>query len=190
MFSRSKLAFTNEAVFEKEFKPAIDQAFCVVSKMMWMNRINIDGTIDADQAVFLRKYEIWSYVYYMFYHNHSTLDMFAGMKSEENGKANALLFYETVAKMVDNQFVNESLAKGKIVGFDVNTLIYFVNIVVQKFGQDLTNPVVQYLQKIVSSPETVEKLRKFSLITGRPPGNVELVTGDAVEEADIKVILK
>jgi len=190
MFSKAKLAFTNEAVFEKEFKPAIDTAFCVVSKMMWLSRINIDGTIDADQAVFLKKYEIWSYIYYLFYHNHSTLDMFASMKSDDNGKANALLFYKTVAETVDNQFINESIAKGKIVGFDVNTLIYFVNVIVQRFGEDLTNPVVQYLQKIVNSPETIEKLRKFSLITGRAPGNVQVVTGNAVKNADIKITLK
>jgi hypothetical protein len=112
------------------------------------------------------------------------------MKSDDNGKANALLFYKTVAETVDNQFINESIAKGKIVGFDVNTLIYFVNVIVQRFGEDLTNPVVQYLQKIVNSPETIEKLRKFSLVTGRAPGNVQVVTGNAVKNADIKITLK
>lgn len=190
MFVKAKLSFANEAVFEKDFKPTIDHAFCVVSKMMWLNRINIDGTIDMEQATLLRKYEIWSYIYYLFYNNHSTLDLFASMKSEDNGKANALLFYKAVAGKVKNQFIDEAMAKNKLVAFDVNTLIYFVNMVVQEYGADLTNPVVQYLQRIVSNPETIEKLRQFTLVTGKYPGNVQVVKGDALNSADIKVVIK
>jgi hypothetical protein len=190
MFARAKLSFMNQAVFEKEFKSSIDNAFCVVSKMMWLNRINVDGTINMDQATLLKKYELWSYIYYLFYHNHSTLDVFSAMKSEDNGKANAVLFYKTVATVVDNQFIKQSMDNGKFVAFDVNTLIYFVNTVVQKYGEDLTNPVVQYLQRIVNSPETIEKIRKFTLLTGKQPGNVEIVKGELVGDADIKVEIK
>lgn len=190
MFVKARLSFANDAVFEKDFKPTIDNAFCVVSRLMWLQRINVDGTIDMDQATLLKKYEIWSYIYYLYYHNHSTLDIFAKMKSEDNGKASALLFYKAVAEKVNNQFIEESLAKNKLVPFDVNTLIYFVNLIVQEYGEDLTNPVIQYLQRIVKDPDTIEKIRKFSLVTGRPPGNVEVVTGDGVNTADIKVVIK
>lgn len=172
MFKRAKLSFGNQAVFEKDFKPAIDNAFCVVSKMMWFNRINIDGSINMEQSAFLKKHELWSYIYYLYYYNHSSLDVFSKMKNQDNGKASAYLFWSVVADVVQNQFALEN--KEKTVPFDANTLIYFVNLMVQKYGEDLTNPVVQYLRQLVNNPQALAQLQKFTVVTGRPPGSFEM----------------
>lgn len=186
MFKKSKLSFKNKLVFEKDFQPTIDKAFCVVAKMMFFNRINVDGTINVEQASYLKKYEVWSYIYYLYYYNNSSVEEFAMMKNKENGKANAILFYKSVQGVVQNQFVNND----EIVPFDVNTLVYFINVVCQKYGDNLRNPVVDYLRAIVNNKETMAQLKNFTLVTGKNPGNVVVVTKpEEVANANIKVTL-
>lgn len=184
MFKKSKLTFKNIAVFERKFKPYIETAFCVVSKMMFFDRINVDGTINPEQAGYLSKYELWSYIYYLFYYNNSTVGEFMEMKDTKSGKANALKMYTVVKEVVDNQFVSGE----DVVPFDVNTLIYFINIVCQKYGVDLRNPIVDYLQKILSSKETITAISKLSLVTGQKNGNIKVVTDpNDLGNANIKI---
>lgn len=186
-FKKSELSFRNKTVFEKDFRANIDKTFCVVSKMMFMNRLNVDGSINIDQVGFLKKYELWSYIYYLYYYNNTSLEEFAGMKNRENGKANALLFYKNVSSVVDNQFISN----GEIMPLDVNTLAYFVNLMVRKYGADMRNPVIDYLRHILNSPEAIDKIRQFTLSTGMKPGNVTIVSNPQdVDKADIKVLWK
>ena len=184
MFKKSKLTFKNSAVFEKRFKPFIDTVFCVVSKMMFFDRINVDGTVNPEQAGYLNKYELWSYIYYLFYYNNSTVGEFMEMKDTKTGKANAFKMYTVVKEVVDNQFVDGE----DIVPFDVNTLIYFINIVTQKYGPDLRNPIVDYLQKILASKEAMTSINKFSIVTGQKDGNIVVVSNPSnIENANIKI---
>jgi hypothetical protein len=184
MFKKAGLSFKNKLVFEKDFKPSVDNSFCVVSKMMFFNRINIDGTINVDQASFLKKYELWSYIYYLYYYNNSSVEEFVDMKNSKDGKANAVLMYKVVQKVVDNQFIKE----GEIVPFDVNTLVYFINVITQRYGENLRNPVVDYLRKLVNNKDAMDQIRQFSLVTGRQPGNVVMVTDPKdMQNANIKV---
>lgn len=160
MFTKFKLSFTSAVVFEKEFKPSIDNAFCVVSRMMFLNMINIDGSINEEQVGLLKVYELWSYIYYLYYYNHSSVETFAAMKDEKDGKASALLFYETVRGEVDNPFVGSD----EILPLDVNTLAYFINKMVHTYGKNMRNPVVDYLKEIVrrimDNQSIVERLNK------------------------------
>jgi hypothetical protein len=186
MFKKSKLSFKNILVFEKGFRPSIDNSFCVVSKMMFFNRINVDGTINVDQASYLRKRDLWSYIYYLYYYNNSSVEEFAMMKNKTNGKANAVLFYKSVQNIVQNQFINND----EILPFDVNTLIYFINVICQKYGVNLRNPVVDYLRAIMNNKDAIAQLQNFTLVTGRNPGNVVVVTKpEEIANANIKVNL-
>lgn len=184
MYKKSELTFKSLIVFGRYFKPYIDHSFCIVSKMMFMNKINIDGTINDDQAGYLKRHDLWSYIYYLYYHNNSSVEEFVQMKNKETGKASALLMYKVVQAVVQNQFI----ANDDIIPFDVNTLIYFINVITQKYGENLRNPVVDYLRNILSNKDAVESIRKFAIRTGVTSGNVVLVTDPKeVDNANIKV---
>jgi len=181
MFTKARLSFAHKLVFEKDFKPNIERAFCVVSRMMFEDRINIDGTINMEQAGYLKKWQLWSYIYYLYYYNNSSVEEFVTMKNPKNGKANAVLFYESVRKVIQNQYIGQD----EITPFDVNSLIYFINVVSQKYGEDMKNPVVDYLRKILRSKSAVDQISKFTLVTGTKEGQVQLVNKE--ENANIKV---
>jgi hypothetical protein len=154
--------------------------------MLFNNRINVDGSIDVENAGFLKKYQLWSYIYYLYYFNNSSVEEFVMMKNKENNKAKAVLFYEVVKSVVQNQFVNTE----EIVSFDVNSLVYFINVIVHKYGINLRNPVIDYLRQLMSNKETVAKLRNFTLVTGKDADGVTLVTApENVKNANIKVKL-
>lgn len=178
MYQKKKLAFTNRVVFEK-FSPAIDKCFCVVSKMMFANRINIDGSINMEQAGFLKKSDLWSYIYYLYYYNNTSVEEFASMRDEEKGKASALRFYEVVKAVVQNRFVAEE----RIIPLDVNTLIFFINSIVHKYGEDMKNPVVDYLKSFLDKHRDMVRLNKLSVVTGRE--NVEVAKN--ASNANVKV---
>lgn len=184
---KSRLTFGTQAVFER-FTPAVDAAFCVVSRMMFFDKIEVDGTIREADLSRLRVGELWSYIYYLYYYNSSSVEEFVRMKEGgeglNKGKASALLFYRSVQKEVSNQFVGDE----DIVPFDVNTLAYFINKVILRYGVNLRNPIVDYLKRIMDSKEAMERIRRFTLVTGRQPGNVVVVTDPKeVAEADIRV---
>lgn len=186
MYQKSKLSFKNQTIFEKAFRPNIDKAFCVVSKMMFFNTINVDGSINPEKESQLHKYELWSYIYYLYYYNNTSVEEFARMKNPDNGKANAVRFYRSVQEVVQNSFVPDD----KILPFDVRTLSFFINTLIHKYGNDLRNPVVDYLQQLLNNKEAMAQLKKFTLVTGQPPGNVSIVTDPQnVRRSNIRVTL-
>jgi hypothetical protein len=191
MFEKAKLTFKDPAVFEKDFKTNVDTSFCIISKMLFNNRINIDGSIDLHQGGFLRKYELWSYIYYLYYYNNSSVEEFVKMKNPQTGKASALLFYESVRDVVDNQFIE----KDDIVSMDVNTLIYFINFMVHKYGDNLRNPVVDYLKQLVYrmsfDSSFIKKLKGVSVVTGNDDVDIKIVTKpEDINSSNIKVVIK
>lgn len=173
MFIKKKLAFNNVLIFEKQFKADFDKSFCVVSKMMIKDVLNIDGSIDIVKTGDLKKYELWSYIYYLYYFNNTTIEEFALMKDNDNkGKASAVKFYEVVRNTVNNQFVPHD----SFIPLDVNTLSYFINILIHKYENNLTNPIVNYLQKILNRKPDMIKLGKLAITTGNSGKNVEFIT--------------
>lgn len=141
--------------------------------MLFENHINIDGTINVDTASLLRKYEIWSYIYYLYYYNHSVIQEFADMKNAKTGKASAMQFYDVVRRVVQNPLIPET--SDNVVPFDVNTLIFFVNKMINTYGNNMMNPVVVYLQKLLENKCAARKLQGLTLVTGRPPNEVEVL---------------
>lgn len=183
-FEKSRLSFKNKVVFESDFSPNVNRCFCVVAKMLFNNRINVDGTIDVDQAAFLRKYEVWSYIYYLYYYNNSVVEEFAGMRDPLNGKASAYRMYEQVRLIVRSPYIPEE----GIAPFDVNSLVYFINFMIAKYGLNMMNPVVSYLQQLVSNRSAIQKLESITLVTGRPPYDVEIVNDpEKIANANVKV---
>jgi hypothetical protein len=164
VYTKKRLAFSNQAVFEKKFSSGIDACYCVVSKMMFENLMNVDGTISHENAGSLRKSDLWSYIYYLFYYNNSSVEEFVAMKDKKNGKASAIRFYEVVKAVVKNQFVEEE----EITPLDVNTLIYFVNIMIERYEGNMSNPIVSFVQQLVhkAKGEQIGAIKKLSIVTG------------------------
>lgn len=180
MFEKSKLSFRSKQIFESNFRASINTCFNVVAKMLFDGIINVDGTIDMKHTGRLRKYQLWSYIYYLYYYNHSTLDIFANML--EKDKANAYLFYEQVRLFVDSPYVTA----GTIKPLDVNSLIYFINKLIHTKGDSLTNPVIHFLQTLLSDKETISKLKGLTVITGTSVDGT-MVEGKNAEGAEVVV---
>jgi hypothetical protein len=172
MFTKAKVAFTNAIIFGSNFKPNIDTAFCVVSRMLFEGKINVDGSIDPDKAGIVHKHELWSYIYYLYYHNFNIIVEFKEMQDEKKQKASAVKFYDIVKRTVNNPLIS----KEEVVPFDISTLIFFVNYMVHTYGMNMMNPVVVYLQGLMSNKEAMAKLKSFTLVTGRPPNEVEVIS--------------
>jgi hypothetical protein len=175
MFTKSKLSFKNELIFGKKFKPTADKAFCVVAKMLFFGRINVDGSINLDQAGFLKKGDIWSYIYYLYVYNNTTVEEFVMMRNEK-GKASALNMYTVVKDTVGITFPSGE----EIQPFDINALIHFINVIVRK---DIQNPVVDYLKKIMGNDRAVDAINRFNVETG----SSKVVAVTDPKDADIKI---
>jgi hypothetical protein len=145
--------------------------------MLFNANINVDGSIDVEKVGILKKYELWSYIYYLYYFNNKTLNEFKAMRTEKNGKANAELFYNSVLATTSDSSV------------DNNTLIYFINLIVHNNVDNLINPVIDYLKKILSK-EIIPSLGSISVKTGTNSKNVNIITNaNAVKNANVKVLV-
>jgi hypothetical protein len=158
MFKKAKLSFKSAGVFDKEFKPNIDNVYCVIARLVFEGHINPDGSINDDQAGYLKKYQLWSYIYYLYYYNSSTVDIFSEMK-DSKGKASAVEFYDAVARVVENPFSSDYTP------FDVNTLIYFINKVTHEYENRMRNPVIDFIERL-QGQRVQNGLKKLTLITG------------------------
>jgi len=162
-------------VFDKRFKNDIEVCFAVVAKMFFSGRIGQDGSIDVNNMVNTRKYELWSYIYYLYYYNNTSIEEFAAMKSKQ-GTASADKFYSTVRTVVDNKFVNTS-EDVKYPSFDVQTLAYFINLIVHKYEGEIKNPITDFIRELLASKDPVGKLN--SLILKTNAGNIKLPADNA-----------
>lgn len=185
MFEKQKVAFNNKDIFGNKFSSNIESCFCSVSKMLFANIINIDGSIDVEKGPSLKKEQLWSYIYYLFYYNNKNekTPEFVNMKTEKNGKANAVKFYDVV--MIETK---SAKGQGRPIVLDQNTLIFFINIIVHKYQRILVNPVIDYLNQILAK-EIIPSLGSLSIKTNSTPGkNVTIVTDPTkLSNANVKV---
>lgn len=188
MFKKQRVSFKKKEVFGHKFSPNIDTCFCSVSKMLFADNINVDGSIEIEKSTVLKKEHLWSYIYYLYHFNHENdkTPEFAMMTNTTNGKANATKFYDTVLLVVNNDEKYKSMKP--VPPFDENTLIYFINIIIHKYASVLINPVIDYLNKILSK-EIIPTLGSLSIKTGETNGkNVTIVTQpDQIANANVKV---
>ncbi len=155
---RKEVSFSNQEVFDIGFKPDIETCFCTVSKMLFKSVINIDGSIDMEQLVNVRKRELWAYIYYLYQYNNGTITEFINMKNPRSGKADGQLFHNVVYD--DKDFNVNSNKNTKNIGTDIVRLVYFINKMVHTYKSDLINPVIDYLNKLMKK----EMLTKLSEI--------------------------
>lgn len=162
-FRKKKVSFSTTEVFDVGFKPDIESCFCMVSRMLFKNVINIDGSIDMEQLVNVRKKELWAYIYYLYQYNNSTIPEFVRMKNQTSGKADGQLFHDTVYD--DKDFKNSNSTNTntnvlKTIGTDIVRLVYFINKMIHTYKSDLVNPVIDYLKQLMKK----EMLTKLSEI--------------------------
>lgn len=191
MFEKARVAFTRKEIFGTKFRPAIDPCFCTVSKMLYAGLINSDGTIDIDKSGVISKQQLWSYVYYLWFYNHTNVLVFKSMKSPENGKANAALFYSAVTMFVEGQDDNAREEK-PVKPFDTTTLILFISEVLEEFGKQLVNPIFDYL-RVLLERDVITRLSGVGIITGKKDNpnskaDITIVTDPKeVENANVKI---
>lgn len=175
-FKRKPVVFTSVEVFDKQFKANIDTCFCVVSKMLFKNTINTDGSIDMEQLVNVKKYELWSYIYYLYVHNNTTVPEFMQMRNPRTGKADATRFYDVVygtdvaSQGIQSRSANANV-KGKkqitgrrTVAPETNAvrLIYFINNTIHSYKGRMINPIFEYLNQLLKQ-EIVAKLTEVKV---------------------------
>lgn len=159
---KKAVSFTTQEVFDLGFKPDIETCFCIVSKLLFRNVINADGSIDMEQLVNVRKRELWSYIYYLYQYNNGTLPEFMAMKNKSTGKADGLLFYQVVYNDGANANTNTNAKMPKKLGNDIGRLVYFINTVVHTNKDDLINPVIDYLKQLMKK-ELYTKLSEVKI---------------------------
>lgn len=197
MFEKKRVAFSRKEIFGNNFKPVIDICFCRVSRMVYDDKFMIpDGTIDITKAAAFKKDELWSYIYYLYYYNQSNVLIFENMKDQENGKASAELFYNTVIAFVDGEKENAVVDESKVAPpFDVSTLIMFINTIIEDFGKELINPIFDYLKLLVNksmlariSGITLKANSGTSGNTGNSYSKIKIVTDEQnVKNANVKI---
>jgi hypothetical protein len=160
-FKKKQVSFSTQEVFDVGFKPDVETCFCNVSRMLFKNVINIDGSIDMEQLVNVRKKELWAYIYYLYQYNNSTIPEFIRMKNPVSGKADGQLFHDTVYDDKDFKNSNTNTSTNtKTIGTDIVRLVYFINKMIHTYKTDLVNPVIDYLKQLMKK----EMLTKLSEI--------------------------
>lgn len=156
---KKQVSFSNQAVFDVGFKTDLEACFCVVSKLLFRNVINIDGSIDMEQLINVRKRELWAYIYYLYQYNNATIQEFVNMKNPASGKADGQLFHDVV--YTDND-TDPSTKNTKKVGTDIVRLVYFINKTIHTYKKDLVNPVIDYLNQLMKK-EMFTKLSEIKV---------------------------
>lgn len=178
-FKKAMVAFSNKEVFG-DFRAGYDNAYAVVSRLMFMRRLDLDGKLLLDKEEVadevLNIADLWSYIYYLYYNN---IEHFEMMKSDD-GKASAEKFYQTVA-----QKLNISYDPAKVERIPANQLVVFIAKILEE--NTLVNPIVDASRKIVEDHTQYGKLVAVSLKTGSKPGAVKVVYPDHPEFKDALV---
>lgn len=174
LFKKKQVSFSNQEVFDVGFKPDVESCFCTVSRMLFKNVINIDGSIDMEQLVNVRKKELWAYIYYLYQYNNGTIQEFMNMKNPNNGKADGQLFHDVV---YDDKDFNTNVTSVKKIGTDIGRLVYFINKTVHTYKKDLINPVIDYLNQLMKK----EMFTKLSEI------KVQMVPKDNSRKNNVKI---
>lgn len=171
LFKKKAVSFSTQEVFDVGFKPDVEACFCAVSKLLFRNVINVDGSIDMEQMVNVKKRELWSYIYYLYQYNNGTLPEFIAMKNPSTGRADGMRFYQIVYTDDANTNASNSTPKTpKKLGTDVARLVYFINKVVHTYKDDMINPIIDYLKQLMKK-EVMTKLTEIKVEMAPLPGN-------------------
>jgi hypothetical protein len=176
MYTKQRIAFSKKELFGNHFKPGMDSCFCRVSRLVFEGKINPDGTIDINKSGQFTKDDLWSYIYYLFFYNNTNIPVFTSMVNQNNGKASAPLFYQAV-------FNSESTP----LNADIPTLILFINETLNKYGDELVNPIFDYL-KVIMQKNIINKISGISVFANNSKTGFEIVTNaEKIKNANVKI---
>lgn len=152
-------SFQNHDLFGPGFKSGVSFAECSLMQLISHDILNMDGTIDR-QAIATKHVEkkaLWKYVYYLWYHNHTTLDIFRGMSNEKNqAQASAFNFVHTVLNTLGKPTSN-----AYHVVVTLEDLADFVNYVLAQSNGSI---VIPFIEKIRN-----ELLRRLNNVRPQQP---------------------
>lgn len=165
VFQKTKtVPFSNKDVYGKQFRPGIKLVFPIVAKMLFDDKINSSGGINADKSDNIDKTELFSYIYYLWYYNKSNIFPFTKMHDGKD-KASGDLFYNYVQKTIKNDDLYNVTQTKNITQIDVSGLIYFINKTINENYGKILIPVIDHLQKLLRE-ETQKSVNSVSIKTG------------------------
>lgn len=141
---KQRLTFhSGKTIFGEKYKSGIKQCLYVTSKLILEEHINIDGYIDIKYTI--DEYELWSYIYYLYYYNHDIIDEFKQMDNIignqlNTGKINAENMYYVVRSVVEKSRLRTNWNIEKI---PLTKLIYFVKHIIDKYGDKIRIPILE-----------------------------------------------
>lgn len=153
MFEKKKIAFNMKEIFGVRFKADNDYAYNVMTKILFNNKAEMNGKIEASQILKFTKAELWAYIYYLYYYNNNKIEEFKQMQLK--GKASAELFYNVVgSNTVHNIKITANTKRGEFPPYTPNTLVEFINLIIDKYGNALSNPIFDYFQILMTEKKS------------------------------------
>lgn len=187
---KKKVAFRNNEVYGKQFRPGIKLVFPIVAKMLFDDKINVSGGINADKSDNINKSELFNYVYYLWYYNKTNIYPFNEMSDEKN-HASGTLFYNSIKKIVDNDYQYNVCRNTSVTQISISGLIYFINKIVNENIDRIIIPIIDHLQ-ILLKDETQKSISSISIKTSSNTNNekiykAQLLNDKNVNNGDIKI---
>jgi hypothetical protein len=188
MYNKQKISFNTVRIFGRGFKPDLKYSFNIVAEKLLNEAINLDGTIDINKSIRLSISDLWCYIYYLYINNQNNIDEFNNMRLK--GKANAVLFYNEVFNIFNSNNYDVSknvlINKNEVQPLNATVLIHFINYIINKYNEKLVNPIFDQLKKLLER-HGKNIIDGITIKTGLKNGNVDILTGNAIKNADIKI---
>lgn len=142
MYEKLRIAYSREEIFGKHFKPSINDCYCRTAKIFFNNKINTDGSIELTKESKFKREDLWSYLYYLYYYNHSIIQEFKEIVNVSKDKSSAEKFYNIIIKIFN---INDNVSKSAK-PLDNIILIKFINYIIKEYSsKNLINPIFDYI---------------------------------------------
>jgi hypothetical protein len=173
--SWKNVSFGSKTVFGSRFQPGIKNAIGVVGSLLNTGALRLEGSIDPSDVSKIRKHQIWSYIYYLWYYNRDKIEIFEKMSNYEGkkAKATAKTFLTSFYDMMDKTGLEINSSTQLITIFNKERIVDTLNKILEKYP-DISIPVLQ-------------KLYKKLINSGKIPG-LEKVSSSQLAKANIQVI--
>lgn len=195
--SLSDISFNTKSVFGRKFTPGIKVCVGVVGSMMNKSLLQVDGTISQDIAQKVRKSEIWSYVYYLWYYNKDVIRVFEDMTSFEQKKPKAIgeKFAIVFADLMEKSGIDKGTTDMQLKSvFTKERILITLNKLVRD-NPSIKIPILQRLYKqLLNSVDLKNSVMKnmqvrLNQVQVRTAKNAQnnVKWGDNVKNADVKI---
>jgi hypothetical protein len=140
-----KVNFASKAVFGDNFSPGNQKSVAILGSILDNNLLKTDGTIAIEDIPKWKKSEIWSYIYYLWYHNRTKIEVFKTMTHLHGKKeqASAKTFINGLYAIMDRGTEKNSTLSSI---FTKERLIYTTNRIVRD-NKTISIPILQNIYK-------------------------------------------